>query len=273
MTISDVAATVRNGRPEHIGEHLRYWRRRRHLSQLDLASEADVSARHLSFLETGRATPSRDMVMRLAERLDVPLRERNAMLVAAGFAPVFPQRSLDHPSLGAARGAIDRILKGHEPNPAVAIDRHWNLVAANAMVGELLTDVAPDLLAPPVNVLRLSFHPEGLAPRTVNLAEWCFHLLDRLYRQWEAVADPVLLELYRELKTYPVPARQRPLPRGEVAIPFKLRHGEAELSFISTTMVFGTPLDVTLAELAIEAFFPADEATSSRLQDMAARRK
>lgn len=258
--------------PVHIGEHLRQWRQRRHLSQLDLAGEAEVSARHLSFVETGRAAPSRDMVLRLAERLDVPLRERNVLLVAAGFAPAFPQRTLDDPALASARQAVDQVLKAHEPNPALAVDRHWNLVAANQMVGALLDGVAPHLLAPPVNVLRLSFHPEGLAPHTVNLAEWCAHLLERLHRQCEATADPELLKLYQELKAFPIPARQRPVNSNAVAIPFQLRRDGVVLSFISTTMVFGTPVDITLSELAIETFFPADQATVAKLKDIADHR-
>lgn len=258
--------------PVHIGEHLRQWRQRRHLSQLDLAGEAEVSARHLSFVETGRAAPSRDMVLRLAERLEVPLRERNVLLVAAGFAPAFPQRTLDDPALASARQAVDQVLKAHEPNPALAVDRHWNLVAANQIVGALLDGVAPQLLKPPVNVLRLSFHPEGLAPHTVNLAEWCAHLLERLHRQCEATADPELLRLYQELKSFPIPARQRPVNSNAVAIPFQLRRDGVVLSFISTTMVFGTPVDITLSELAIETFFPADQATVARLKDMAGHR-
>src|SRR5215469_17385395 len=207
----------------HIGDHLREWRQRRHLSQLDLAGDADISARHLSFVETGRSAPSRDMVLKLAERLDVPLRERNVLLVAAGFAPAFPQRSLEDPALRAARQAIDRVLKAHEPNPALAVDRHWNLISANRMVAPLLDGVPERLLGEPLNVLRLSFHPDGLAPRTVNLAEWCAHLLERLHRQCEATADPALLRLYDELKAFPIPARTRPLPSDSVAVPFKMR--------------------------------------------------
>jgi len=253
------------------GDHLREWRQRRRLSQLDLAGDAEISARHLSFVETGRAAPSRDMVLRLAERLDVPLRERNVLLVAAGFAPAFPNRSLDDPVLAAARQAMDTILKAHEPYPALAVDRHWNLVSANRMVAPLLAGVAPSLLAPPLNVMRLSFHPEGLAPRTANLAEWCAHLLERLHRQCETTADPVLIALHDELKTYPVPARKTPHLVGaeSLAVPFQMRMGDDVLSFISTTMVFGTPLDVTLSELALETFFPADDRTTAVLHQMA----
>jgi transcriptional regulator with XRE-family HTH domain len=266
-------ATTRNerSRPVHVGEHLREWRQRRHLSQLDLAVDAEVSARHLSFVETGRATPSREMVLKLAERLEVPLRERNVLLVAAGFAPAFPQRSLDDPMLKSARQAIDLVLKAHEPNPALAYDRHWNLVTANRMVAPLLDGIPERLLGQPFNVLRLAFHPEALAPRTVNLAEWCGHLLERLHRQCEATADPELIKLYNELRAFPLPARSAPLPPdNNVAIPLKLRHNGEVLSFISTTMVFGTPVDVTLSELAIETFFPADDLTAARMRQMAA---
>ncbi len=260
-------------KPLHIGDHLREWRQRRHLSQLDLAGDAEISARHLSFVETGRSAPSREMVLKLAERLDVPLRERNVLLVAAGFAPAFPQRSLDDPALKSAREAINLVLKAHEPNPALAYDRHWNLVSANRMVAPLLEGVPERLLGQPFNVLRLAFHPEGLAPRTVNLAEWCAHLLERLHRQCEATADPELLKLYDDLRAFKIPARSGPLPADSVAIPFKLRHHGEVLSFISTTMVFGTPVDITLQELALETFFPADEPTARRLQEMAAHMK
>ena len=259
-------------RPNAFGEHLREWRQRRHLSQLDLAGDAEISARHLSFVETGRAAPSRDMVLRLAERLDVPLRERNVLLVAAGFAPAFPNRSLDDPALAAARQAVETVLKAHEPYPALAVDRHWNLVSANAMIAPFLAGVAPSLLAPPLNVMRLSFHPQGIAPLTVNLAEWCGHLLERLHRQCEATADPVLIALYEELKTYPIPARKTPhlvSTESSLADPFQMRMGDDVLSFISTTMVFGTPLDVTLSELALETFFPADDKTTAFLHGMA----
>jgi len=263
-------ARADRARPIHVGNHLREWRQRRHLSQLDLAVDAEISARHLSFVETGRAAPSREMVLRLAERLEVPLRERNVLLVAAGYAPAFPQRSLDDPALAAAREAINLVLKAHEPNPALAYDRHWNLVSANRMVAPLLEGLPPRLLGHPFNILKLAFHPEGLAPRTVNLAEWCGHLLERLHRQCEVTADPELLKLYRELKSYPIPARSGPLPPDNVAIPFKLRHDGEVLSFFSTTMVFGTPVDITLSELALETFFAADELTATRLRAMAA---
>ncbi len=264
------AARAERSQPYHVGDHLREWRQRRRLSQLDLANEAEISARHLSFVETGRAAPSREMVLRLAERLDIPLRERNVLLVAAGYAPAFPQRPLEDPALKSAREAIDLVLKAHEPNPALAYDRHWNLVSANRMLAPLLDGIPQRLLTQPLNILRLAFHPEGLARRTVNLAEWCGHLLERLHRQCEATADPELIRLYNDLKTYPMPARSMPLAPDNVAIPLKLRHGGAVLSLFSTTMVFGTPVDITLSELALETFFPADDLTARRLKEIAA---
>jgi transcriptional regulator with XRE-family HTH domain len=270
MNTNTATARADRAKPAHIGNHLREWRQRRHLSQLDLAGDAEISARHLSFVETGRASPSRDMVLRLAERLDVPLRERNVLLVAAGFAPAFPQRSLDDPALKPARAAIDQVLQAHEPNPALAYDRHWNLITANRMVMPLLEGVPARLLAQPLNILRLAFHPEALAARTVNLSEWCGHLLERLHRQCEITADPELIRLYQELKAYRIPARPAPLPADNVAIPFKVRHDGEVLSFISTTMMFGTPVDITLSELALETFFPADGFTAERMRMMAA---
>lgn len=252
--------------PRPVGAHLRDWRRRRRLSQLDLALEAEISARHLSFLETGRSQPSRDMVLRLAERLDVPLRERNELLVAAGFAPIFPERTLADPQLESARRAVDLVLKGHEPYPALAIDRHWTLVTANAAVPPLLEGIDAGLLAPPVNVLRLSLHPGGLAPRIANLGEWREHLLERLRRQIDMTADQTLIDLHAELREFPIPEERDQKPSridyASVVVPFRLRTEGGELAFFSTTTVFGTPLDITLSELAIEAFFPADAETA-----------
>ncbi len=256
------------------GALLREWRVRRRLSQLDLASEAEISQRHLSFVESGRAKPSREMVLHLADQLDIPLRERNHLLLAAGFAPRYGERKLDDPSLAAARQAVSLVLKGHEPNPAIALDRHWHMVDANAAIAPLLADIAdPKLLQPPVNVLRLSLHPHGLAPRIANLFEWRNHLIERLKRQLDATGDPVLAELEQELLSYPSgPRTQRAQDANIAAIahPLKLRVGNEQLTFISTTTVFGTPLDVTLSELAIESFFPADETTAAALREAAA---
>src|SRR5712692_5836760 len=177
-----------------VGDHLREWRQRRRLSQLDLACAADISTKHLSFLETGRSQPSRDMVLHLADRLEIPLRDRNILLVAAGYAPVFPERPLGDPALGAARKAIDLVLTGHEPFPALAVDRHWTLIASNRAIPPLLAGASTSLLQPPVNVLRLTLHPEGLAPRVANLPEWRAHILERLRHQIGATADPVLAQ-------------------------------------------------------------------------------
>ena len=259
-----------------VGRLLRDWRQRRRLSQLALALDADVSARHLSFLETGRAQPSRDMLLRLADRLDVPLRDRNALLLAAGYAPIYPERDLDDPALRTAREAVDRVLAGHEPYPALAVDRHWTLVAANRAVAPLLAGVHPDLGQPPVNVLRLSLHPEGLPPRIANFGQWREHLLARLRRQAELTADPTFTDLLAELLAYPAPAPtadSHPSIRDQdltgVILPLRLRTDHGLLAFISTTTVFGTPVDVTLSELAIEAFFPADPATAATLRRLA----
>ena len=253
-----------------VGELLREWRQRRRMSQLLLATEADISTRHLSFVESGRALPSREMVMHLAERLDVPLRERNALLVAAGYAPLYRERALDDPQLAAAREAVELVLRGHEPYPALAVDRHWNIVAANASLAPLVGDASPALLAAPVNALRLSLHPEGMAPRIVNWHAWRAHLLTRLQRQIEASADPALVALHDELAAYPAPqhalgAAVEPI-QHPIAVPLRIQTTLGELSFYSTTTVFGTPVDITLSELAIEAFFPADAQTAQTLR-------
>jgi transcriptional regulator with XRE-family HTH domain len=250
-----------------IGEKLRDWRQRRRLSQLDLAADAEISSRHLSFLETGRAAPSREMILRLADQLDVPLRERNAWLLAAGFAPVFPERPLDDAELKPTLDMVETILAAHSPFPALAVDGHWNLVRANGALTPLLADAAPFLLEPPVNVLRLSLHPQGLAPRILNLFEWKSHLLHRLRRQIADSADPVLVELLDELAAYPA-GRPSPVVANAIAVPLQLKTESGILSFISTTMVFGTPLDVALSELAIETFLPADETTAEALRSM-----
>ncbi|HEU0306495.1 MAG TPA: helix-turn-helix transcriptional regulator [Lysobacter sp.] len=253
-----------------VGELIRDWRQRRGLTQLHLADLADTSTRHVSFIETGRSLPSRAMLLRLADRLDVPLRERNVLMTAAGLAPIYAERRIkDDPALAQARSAVELVLRGHEPYPAIAIDRHWNLLARNRAMGPLHDGTsAPFLLEPPLNVLRLSLHPEGLAPRIVNLGEWRAHLLHRLRHQADATGDPVLHALHQELSGYPGPDAREPALAGghSFAVPMRLRTPLGVLSFISTTTVFGTPMDVTLAELAIESFFPADEATAALLQ-------
>ncbi len=249
------------------------WRQRRGFSQLELALRAEVSARHVSFLETGRSQPSRDMLLHLAEELEIPLRERNTLLMSAGFAPVYPERSLEDPALKASREAVELVLAGHEPYPALAVDRHWTLITANRAVAPLLEGVAPELLTPPLNVLRLSLHPSGLAPRIVNLEQWRSHILTRLHRQIELSGDEKLTALLEELRAYGAPGGKASSPKtvqeldyAGVVIPMRLQSPHGVLSFFSTTTVFGTPVDITLAELAIESFFPADPATAAVLR-------
>jgi transcriptional regulator with XRE-family HTH domain len=252
-----------------VGDLLREWRQRRRLSQLECACEAEISSKHLSFLETGRSQPSREMLLRLAELLEVPLRERNAMLIAAGYAPVFGHRSLDDPDLQAPRAAIQKLLKAMAPYPALAIDRYWNLLTANDAALRLLAGVSPSLMTPPINVLRLSLHPAGIANRIVNFSEWRAHLLARLRHQVEIYADPTLNALLEELSNLPQPSRKQREPSASphaVAVPLQLAHGDRVLSFISTTTVFGTPIDVTLSEIALECFYPADAETAEALQ-------
>jgi len=247
-----------------VGELLRDWRQRRRLSQLDLASEAGVSSRHLSFVETGRARPSREMVLHLAEQMEVPLRARNELLLAAGFAPVYGRRGLDDPDMSAVRSALDLVLAAYEPFPAVVIDRSWNLVAGNRGIAPLTEGVAPELLEAPANVLRLSLHPDGLAPRIVNLPQWRAHVLHRLAREAHVSGDPGLAALHRELSGLPGGVDRSP-PNG-IAVPLRLRAGDDVLSFLSTVTTFGTAVDLTAAELSIEAFLPADAATADFLR-------
>jgi transcriptional regulator with XRE-family HTH domain len=257
-----------------IGLLLRDWRTRRHLSQMDLALDAGISTRHLSFVETGRSRPSPEMVLTLAERLEVPLRERNHLLLAAVYAPQYSSRSLDDPELAPIRDALGHVLAGHEPFPALAVDHHWNLVASNGALGVLVDDVADELLAPPANALRLALHPQGMAPRVLNLAQWRGHLLHRLERAIGITNDPFLVELHEELLGYPAPAEEIPPARGrgeDVMVGLRIAAPDGtELSFFSTITTFGTPLDITVSELGIEAFFPADAVTAEAVRSLAA---
>jgi transcriptional regulator with XRE-family HTH domain len=252
-----------------VGELLRRWRGHRRLSQLELAIESGISARHLSFVENGRSAPSRDTVLRLAEELDLPLRERNHLLLAAGYAPVYSEATLDSPELSAVRGAVRQVLTGHDPYPAVVVNRHWNLVDANAGVALLTEGGAQELLVPPANVLRITLHPDGMGPRIVNLGEWRAHLLARLRRQVALTAEPELVRLLNELRAYPCdqpePEVEVPGP-GDIVVPLRIRYEGRELAFFSTVATFGTPLDVTVSELAIESFFPTDSHTASVLR-------
>ena len=253
-------------RAPHAGQLLREWRARRNLSQFQLASNSAVSARHLSFIETGRSRPSREMVLHLAERLEIPLRERNRLLLAAGFAPVFRERSLDSDEMASVREALNRFLAAHEPYPALVLDRHWNLVLANAAVAPLLEGIAVELLEPPANALRATLHPEGMAPRILNFDEWSAHLVHRLRREIAVAGDEELEALLAEVLDYPNVRSDPPAvdaaAAAEIVLPLHLRHGSGRLSFFSTLTTFGTAADVTLAELAIEAFYPADADTA-----------
>ncbi|KAB2352811.1 helix-turn-helix domain-containing protein [Actinomadura rudentiformis] len=253
-----------------IGEQLRAWRQRRRLSQLELASAADVSTRHLSFVETGRSAPSREMVLRLAEQLEVPLRDRNLLLVSAGFAPVYAETPMEEPRMDSVRSALRLVLDAHEPFPAVVVDRFWNLIDANGAAALFMEGAPPELLEPPVNVLRLSMHPEGMARNILNLGEWRAHMVDRVRRHVALTADESLAQLYRELRDYPGTdpvAEAVVTPSGnEVVVPLRMRAGGEELSFIGTIATFGTPVDITVAELAIESFYPADQQTTDFLR-------
>jgi transcriptional regulator with XRE-family HTH domain len=252
-----------------VGPLLREWRRRRRLSQLELAVEAGISARHLSFVETGRARPRAEMVLHLAEHLDVPLRERNRLLLAAGYAPAFAQFDLDEPEMTPVRTAVRHILDAHEPAPAVVIDGSWEMIAANHAVALLTEGVAPKLLEPPVNVLRLSLHPQGLAPRIANLSQWRTHVLARLERQIALSGSQALHALHEELRAYPADDNGQIQDSG-IAVPLRLRTDRGELVFISTVATFGTAFEITASELSIESFFPADQPTSEALRSFVA---
>jgi transcriptional regulator with XRE-family HTH domain len=254
-----------------VGALLRRWRELRRLTQLDLSLRAEVSARHLSFVETGRAKPTSSMILLLSEHLDVPLRERNLLLLAGGYAPAYPQHGLADAPMTAISDAINAILTAHQPYPAVVIDRHWELVAGNDAVDLFTAGAAAHLLEPPVNVLRLSLHPDGMASRIVNLVQWRAHLLERLHRQLEATGDAQLVELLEELRGYPGGGPAPPAPPGETGAliaPLRYRTPAGVLSLFSATTVFGTPRDVTVSELAIETFYPADTATGTVLRSL-----
>lgn len=263
--------SVLHSTPAGVGELLRSWRLRRRLSQLDLGLAAGVSTKHVSFIETGRSSPSREMILHLANELEVPMRERNVLLLAAGYAPRYAETPLDAEAMAAVRHAVQLVLDHHDPFPAVVVDRRWDVVTANASAALLTDGVDPGLLEPPVNVLRISLHPAGLAPRVINFADYAAHLVSRLRRQVEQSADPDLEALLREVSAYPnVPSGNAgALPEPGVIQPLIIDAGGSRLSLFSTIATFGTPLDITAAELAIEAFFPADRATEQALRGTA----
>jgi transcriptional regulator with XRE-family HTH domain len=262
MTVTTLAQRAPATPP--VGQLLREWRERRRISQLDLSIQADISARHLSFVETGRSRPTPGMILRLSEQLDVPLRERNALLLAGGYAPAYPAHSLDEPELTRLRAALRQILTGHEPYPALVVNRWWEMLDGNAAIAVLTEGCDPALLTSPVNALRVSLHPDGMAPRIANLAEWRAHILERLHRQVHTTRDPRLAELHAELTAYPGGVTERP-ELTDVAVPLRLRRGDQELAFFSMTAIVGAPLDVTVAEVAIESFYPADAETAAAL--------
>ncbi|MER5756878.1 helix-turn-helix transcriptional regulator [Streptomyces sp. NPDC002088] len=270
-----VSAAVSSAAPpdKGVGPLLRAWRERRRVSQLELALRADSSARHISFIETGRSRPSEEMVLRLAEHLDVPVRERNALLLAAGYAPHYPETPLDDPALGALREGMERLIQGYEPYPALVVDAMYTVVAANRGITMLLAGVAESLLVPPLNAMRLTLHPEGLAPRIRNLREWRGHLLAQMERQIALYRSDALRTLYEEVAAYPVPEtgpqdREPAEPVPYFALPMQVEHEGRVLSFISSISTFNTPMDVTVAELAIETFLPADPATVKYLHSL-----
>jgi len=253
-----------------IGPLLRGWRERRRVSQLELALRAGSSARHISFVETGRSRPSEEMVLRLAEHLEVPVRERNALLLAAGYAPHYPETPLDDPSMRALREGMERLIQGYEPYPALVVDATYTVLAANRGITMLLEGVPAKLLEPPLNAMRLTLHPEGLAPRIRNHREWRDHLLAQMDRQIALHRSEPLRALYEEVAAYPVPdpAPESTAPTPHFALPLRIEHDGRVLSFVSSISTFNTPMDVTVAELAIETFLPADPATVKYLQSL-----
>ncbi|MGW5637781.1 helix-turn-helix domain-containing protein [Streptomyces sp. NPDC003832] len=258
-----------------VGPLLRAWRTRRRVSQLELALRADSSARHISFIETGRSRPSEEMVLRLAEHLEVPVRERNALLLAAGYAPRYRETPLDDPALDAVRTGMERLIQGYEPYPAIVVDARYDVLAANRGILMLLDGIPDHLLAPPLNAMRLTLHPEGLAPRIRNLREWRGHLLEQMRRQIALHRSEALRALYEEVAAYPVPKEDDEGADGEpaepvayFALPLRIEHAGRTLSFVSSISTFNTPMDVTVAELAIETLLPADPATVKYLQSM-----
>ncbi len=254
------------------GDHLRRWRARRRMSQLELAAESGVSARHVGFIETGRSNPSRDMVLLLTDRLEVPLRARNAMLLAAGYAPIYEEHRLDEPAMASVREAVELVVRSHDPYPAIAVDGRWDVVVANTAATLLIEDVAPEVLGPPLNVYRVSLHPEGMARTVVNFDEYASHLLARLRHDVASSGDPRLGELLAEVESYGTVTGSHAAgsPKGTVVLPMRVRCRGRELSLFSTIATFGTPVDIAVAELAIETFFPTDEPTASFLRELAA---
>ncbi|WP_042164860.1 helix-turn-helix domain-containing protein [Streptomyces sp. NBRC 110035] len=283
-TPTPATATATATATESVGPLLRAWREQRRISQLELALRADSSARHISFVETGRSRPSEEMVLRLAEHLDVPVRERNALLLAAGYAPRFPETPLDDPALEALREGIGRLIAGYEPYPALVVDAMYDVVAANRGIMMLFDGVPESLLVPPLNAVRLTLHPRGLAPRIRNLREWRGHLLEQMERQIALRRSAPLRALYEEVAAFPVPEPEPDSTEGAgaadgeesasvayFALPMRIEHEGRILSFVSSISTFNTPMDVTVAELAVETLLPADPATAKYLHSWLSR--
>ncbi|MEU7134419.1 helix-turn-helix transcriptional regulator [Streptomyces sp. NPDC046261] len=270
--MTTVAVAPEPGVGVGVGALLREWRDRRRVSQLELALRADSSARHISFIETGRSRPSREMVLRLADHLDIPVRERNALLVAAGYAPHYPERPMDDPALDGLREGLERLLKGYEPFPALVVDGTYRVLAANSGIAMLMEGIAEPLLAPPLNAMRITMHPQGLAPRIRNYREWRGHLLHQMERQLALMRSAPLRALYDEVSAYPLPeGGTAEMAVGEgtglpFALPMVIEHAGRTLSFTSTIATFNTPMDVTVSELALETFLPADAETAAALR-------
>ncbi|MDN3258531.1 helix-turn-helix transcriptional regulator [Streptomyces sp. CSDS2] len=273
MSVAASARTLSPAAGPGVGPLLRAWRERRRISQLELALRADSSARHISFIETGRSRPSEEMVLRLAERLQVPVRERNALLLAAGYAPRYAETPLDDPALEGVRDGLERLIRGYEPYPALVVDAGYTVVAANRGIELLLTGVPEKLLSPAPNAMRLTLHPEGLAPRIRNLRQWRGHLLAQMEREIALHRSDRLRALYEEVAAYPVPEAEPEAEPAEpvpyFALPLRVEHAGRVLSFVSSISTFNTPMDITVAELAIETFLPADRATADHLRALA----
>jgi transcriptional regulator with XRE-family HTH domain len=271
VSVLDYAGAMAN--TATVGVLLRQWREHRRLSQLDLANNAEISARHLSFLETGRSNPSRDMIVRLSQELQIPLRQRNTLLNAGGYAEMYPERRLGDPALNVVGNIVDIVLSGHEPNPAMAIDHRWNILATNRMIDILLRTADPSLRQPPMNAMRLGLHPAGLAPHIRNFAEWRTHAIVSLKRRIELTADRELVQLLNEVQSYPFATtkeQRTQAVKDDFAIVLEMETSKGPINLLTTTMVFGTPKDVTVSELAIECFFPQDERSAKTLRELCA---
>lgn len=256
-----------------VGPLVREWRMRRRRSQMDLALDVGVSTRHLSFVETGRSKPSPELLLSLADHLDVPLRDRNVFMLAAGYAPRYRRTPLDDPSMSRVRAALQQLLDGHDPYPGIVIDRSWNVVLANPAAARLTASLPDELTTSKINVFRACLHPDGLAGQTLNFEEWSGYLMGQLRRLETMTNDPEVSDLLDEVEQYPTvvtseAARDSTPEELPLLVPWNLRIGDNRLSLFTTLTTFGTPRDITLDEVAVELFYPADEATAQLLADV-----